>query len=109
MGQRTKVSNKRNRKRKGRKKRKRKTKMKEIWIMSMRYKKTQLTNLKFGADASSKPRHAKLVARYESRNRTEFIWAMVLSEPTNMISSTSTHDVTTAAIGFPRHVPLTTY
>jgi hypothetical protein len=68
---------------------------------------TQVTHLKFGADASSRPRQARFVARYESRNKTELIWAMVLSEPINMISSTSTHEVSTAATGFPRHVPFT--
>jgi hypothetical protein len=68
---------------------------------------TEVTDLKFGADASSRPRHARFVARYESRNKTELICAMVLSEPINMISSTSTHEVSTAATGFPCHVPFT--
>jgi hypothetical protein len=68
---------------------------------------TQVTHLKFGADASSRPRQARFVASYESRNKTELNWAMVLSEPINMISSTSTHEVSTAATGFPRHVPFT--
>lgn len=72
-----------------------------------RYVSNQITHLKFGADASSRPRQARFVARYESRNKTELIWAMVLSEPINMISSTSTHEVSTAAIGFPRQVPFT--
>ena len=41
---------------------------------------------KFGAEATSKPRHAKLVAAYDSRKNIEVIGAMAFNEPMSRTS-----------------------
>lgn len=45
----------------------------------------QQTYRKFGAEASSKPRQAKFVAKQDSKNKTELIWAIVFRDPMNRI------------------------
>lgn len=63
---------------------------------------------KLGADVSSSPRQAKFVAKYESKNKTELIWAIVFNDPINNINCTRNQEKSTAAIGFPRQTPLQT-
>jgi hypothetical protein len=59
---------------------------------------------KFGAEANSRPRQAKFIAKYDRRNRTEFNWAITLREPMRRKSSTITKQTKTDTTGFPASV-----
>lgn len=53
---------------------------------------------------SSKPRQAKFMAQYDSKNRTEFSWAITLSDPISKNISTITKLTRTATTGLPDRV-----
>ena len=58
------------------------------------------TDLKLGALAHSRPKHAKFVAKQDSKKKTEVILAIVLSSPIKSTNSTMIADTKTAPIGF---------
>lgn len=64
--------------------------------------------LKFGAEASSNPKQARLVAKYDNKNKTELIWAIVFKEPMSRMTWTNAQDKNTATSGLFRQIPLET-
>lgn len=66
------------------------------------------TYRKLGAEANSKPKQARLRAKYDSKKSMELTCAIVFKDPISNISCTNSQEIITAAIGFDFHVPRVT-